>query len=373
MTNGSPADLFTAGTRRRLTAAAALLGALSVGTTVQAAQDATSPEELRDGRYFKAELIVFARGNISEEQTRETLTRPMVTPLPARTAAFLTDAVQHPYALTPQTQSMLDRTASRLPVTWPLPPLDQAPPVSAIPMATEPSGESAAGPADVLAPDTQNALTEQTLATLEQDLVLALEDEAQVLREASYRFATGDLKRLNAVRARLERRYDILLAGSWLQPVPPRDAPQPLLLQAGNRYGDDFQLQGIVELTVSRYLHFRTQLAYYEPELGSYLVPIEDASQPAVTSAEPVTPETATPTLDSASATGAQAPAPLFERRVPQGHYFMELAQQRRMRSAELHYLDHPKFGVLIRVDPVPASDAVTAAWSALKALDRPQ
>ena len=30
--------------------------------------------------------------------------------------------------------------------------------------------------------------------------------------------------------------------------------------------------------------------------------------------------------------------------------------EQRRMRSGELHYLDHPKFGVLARVDPMSAA-----------------
>jgi hypothetical protein len=43
----------------------------------------------------------------------------------------------------------------------------------------------------------------------------------------------------------------------------------------------------------------------------------------------------------------------------------MELREQRRMRSGELHYLDHPKFGVLARIDPVQAPDESPAESSA--------
>jgi hypothetical protein len=34
------------------------------------------------------------------------------------------------------------------------------------------------------------------------------------------------------------------------------------------------------------------------------------------------------------------------------------LAATRTVRSGELHYFDHPAFGVLVRVTPVPTSDA---------------
>ena len=40
------------------------------------------------------------------------------------------------------------------------------------------------------------------------------------------------------------------------------------------------------------------------------------------------------------------------------------------MRSAEIHYLDHPKLGVVVRIDPVPIPDALTAAFDALELLE---
>jgi hypothetical protein len=47
----------------------------------------------------------------------------------------------------------------------------------------------------------------------------------------------------------------------------------------------------------------------------------------------------------------------------------MELREQRRMRSGELHYLDHPKFGVLARVDPIQPPDTLVAELARLAAL----
>ena len=47
----------------------------------------------------------------------------------------------------------------------------------------------------------------------------------------------------------------------------------------------------------------------------------------------------------------------------------MELREQRRMRSGELHYLDHPKFGVLARVDPIHRLNRCVAELARLAAL----
>ena len=47
---------------------------------------------------------------------------------------------------------------------------------------------------------------------------------------------------------------------------------------------------------------------------------------------------------------------------------YMELREQRRMRSGELHYLDHPKFGILARVDPIQPPEALLAELARLGA-----
>ncbi len=46
---------------------------------------------------------------------------------------------------------------------------------------------------------------------------------------------------------------------------------------------------------------------------------------------------------------------------------YMQLHESRRMRSGELHYLDHPKLGILVRIDPVQIPDSLSEAYTALE------
>ncbi|MCY4013282.1 MAG: CsiV family protein [Gammaproteobacteria bacterium] len=100
---------------------------------------------------------------------------------------------------------------------------------------------------------------------------------------------------------RLGRRFDILAAGSWHQALPPRDQPQPLLFQAGQGDGrKPFDVEGWLAVTVQRFVHFEVRL----------WVRLDDAA-------------------------------------------FALVSESRRLRSGEVHYLDHPVLGVIVRVGPV--------------------
>jgi hypothetical protein len=124
----------------------------------------------------------------------------------------------------------------------------------------------------------------------------------------------------------------------WRQAVPERDAPQPVYLAAEvepaaplTRAGFA-KIEGYATVTLGRYLHFAPTLWYHADNLG--MAPL------------------AVP-LNHVSLT---APDPGY----------MELKESRRMRSAELHYLDHPKFGVIVRIDPVELPEELQLLWSAL-------
>lgn len=107
------------------------------------------------------------------------------------------------------------------------------------------------------------------------------------------------------------------------------------------------QLEGTLRLILSRYLHIETDLLLKEPldEQPMY----NDAQQAnIVLFSEPAMPASAAP--------GQSAKPDLFAMaeenaaQAPYRVYFMH--QSRRMRSNELHYLDHPLFGMLIKVTP---------------------
>jgi len=131
----------------------------------------------------------------------------------------------------------------------------------------------------------------------------------------------------------------ILHHGRWLQAVPSREAPQPILIQGGERLANSWEIEGTVATTLGRYLHFQATLFYHAPGLG--LEPIEFILRSDGSIASPPTRE-----LD------------------PLG--YMLLDESRRMRSKEIHYLDHPKLGIVVRIDPAEMPAALLDAFEHL-------
>lgn len=108
----------------------------------------------------------------------------------------------------------------------------------------------------------------------------------------------------------------------WRQMTPPRDAPIPMRISIPESMP---RLHGTLSLTVARYLHFETDLWYETGDLGQ---------SPRI--------------LGSDGASQAIIPSPRF----------IHIESSRRMRSEEIHYIDHPKVGILVLVRPltIPAS-----------------
>lgn len=101
--------------------------------------------------------------------------------------------------------------------------------------------------------------------------------------------------RLRRAERNIARRFRVFFYGRWLQDVPPRGEPEPVLVDAtvnGER------LFGQLSFTLARYLH-----------LDAHLVRRYDDEQVSV------------------------------------------LEEHRRLRSREVHYLDHPAIGIVVRID----------------------
>ena len=118
--------------------------------------------------------------------------------------------------------------------------------------------------------------------------------------------AGSDLAKV-ATALQNDARYRLLTHRRWIQAADNRLASSPVLVQTDNR-----EVDGHVRFYMSRFLHVELNLAF-QPQV------------PALGSLEP-------------------APAPY------------RLTEQRRIRSQELHYFDHPKFGALVRVVPTTAA-----------------
>ena len=124
-----------------------------------------------------------------------------------------------------------------------------------------------------------------------------------------------DLSLVDSVR-RLRRsgEYEILGHLSWQQQVPERGRPQPIYVNL-----NDGQLQGELAFTLGRYLHTSARLWFTPDNL------VSDTGQ------------------------------------------YAQMVQSRRMRSATLHYFDHPLFGMIVRIDKVEHPSALTETFLAFK------
>ena len=147
--------------------------------------------------------------------------------------------------------------------------------------------------------DVSEALEEEEEEIDERQALLdALGDYEDDLLSSSYRWQRQTWALADSLR-RLQRRFPVLIAGSWHQPVPPRDQSQPVLVQLGMPDAESrFVLEGWFSVTLGRYVHFGAQLQYR-------------------------------PTNDAIAL----------------------LSENRRVRPGEVHYLDHPALGILVHIE----------------------
>lgn len=149
--------------------------------------------------------------------------------------------------------------------------------------------------------------------------------------------------------------YRILFHQAWLQPLREgADAPSIIL----DRSGDTEQwprLQGSIRLSLSRYLHLETNLwlntsGEYLP--GQWRMPAPPLGPPSL-----IVEGLPEPEEEPYFLTPADEPAPgvddaeNLEDAYPFRHAVL-LSQKRRMRSEEVHYLDHPLLGAVVKVTP---------------------
>jgi hypothetical protein len=131
--------------------------------------------------------------------------------------------------------------------------------------------------------------------------------------------------RLEPQRGSLARSagYRPLAYYAWRQPVADRNLAVPIRLPASEPHSrNGAWVDGSVEVALGRYLHLSLDLQ------------LHTASVPGTVQAD------------------------MLELEVPE----FRIREQRRMRSAELHYFDHPRFGVIALITPYePEPDTETA------------
>ncbi|MEX1667739.1 CsiV family protein [Zhongshania guokunii] len=166
-----------------------------------------------------------------------------------------------------------------------------------------------------------------------------------------------------AASLRMSSRFKPLFQASWEQDLKARKKSPAILIQGGKQVGKHYELEGYIRIGVERYLHVDTNLwlisygdrgenNYYLPHQPmSYNEPEEPA--PLIDEAFEASPEYAQFKLQNPDFIANTQPAqeasdfPIEQ--------IVVMKQQRRMRSDELHFIDHPKFGAIIKITKISA------------------
>lgn len=322
-----------------------LLPLLAAGAR-SAEVDASDLEAYLHAPYYEVEFFVFERSEVMDFTSDEilTLNRPRALPRTFRLQPEPTGNLW-PEVIDPLTRACL---------TFPTLTYELLPPVSDDAAGESPS-EDAAGesPSEAAVPvrigEAQPVpeISPSLAPDPQLQFLAAMAEFEKKLEDGSERWQPAENFQLTREAARIERRGlgRVLFHGRWLQAVPPRETPEPLLVVGGQTLSlaePTPELMGTVGVTLGRYLHFKADLYFHGPGLG--LIPASAVLDP----------------------TGK----PVIKSEPPVAHGYMLLSESRRMRSAELHYLDHPKLGLIVRIDPVSFPDELVEHFAGLEGLE---
>ncbi|MCW9088650.1 MAG: peptidoglycan binding protein CsiV [Gammaproteobacteria bacterium] len=164
----------------------------------------------------------------------------------------------------------------------------------------------------------------------------------------------GDAElQLQADAERINRAPDLELLAhfGWLQPgmepekaIPVRISDEMFNLSpSGAAEQTQPRINGTLKLMLARYLHIEADLLYREP------------TEAATTMYQPYYRENREGAPDASATTGEENLFLLAQQEEAQQqplYHVYQLQESRRMRSGELHYLDHPVFGMAVKVRP---------------------
>jgi hypothetical protein len=141
---------------------------------------------------------------------------------------------------------------------------------------------------------------------------------------------------------RRDENYQVLFHKAWQQTMANKQNAPSIILQGGKNIGNGKELQGYIKLHIARYLHLTTNLWFNGQDRSK---------QQGSTNQNLLIPElpgsTSDYNKDSVKLMGRSFSQEFSSSPV------ITFRERRRMRSGELHYIDHPLLGLLILVTPI--------------------
>lgn len=170
---------------------------------------------------------------------------------------------------------------------------------------------------------------------------------------------------------RLSSRYRILLEQSWLQSLQPRQQSPAIVVTGGRQVGAQHELEGYLRVAVERYLYVETDLWFsrFGPGNGDYYLPTpprrnKPAEDDFVDDSFENSPEYQAFLQQNPQLRPGGTEPSMSDRGSQNIDRIVVMKQSRRMRSDELHFIDHPLFGALVYISK-PDLDALRSEQTA--------
>lgn len=241
--------------------------------------------------------------------------------------------------------------------------------------------------------DPQDPLNMKYLSAIEESEKVRMTPKEQpyIILDETLHDLNNDARRLGR-----DRSMRVLFHHSWRQPMTKEDDAPSIVMTGGDIFGEHFELEGSVKLYVSRYLHLHTNLwlTQFEANVGQesdHWPPIPERPQPLVIELDldsvfegaytdkqesifeeslkfntqinststnfgfSYSPDDTPLPENELSYANMSTPSLLndysrFAQKPFITKHIVTMKQKRRMRSKELHYIDHPKLGILINI-----------------------
>lgn len=313
----------------RVTIVSLLLATCWMSSNAAQAQDGVKDERYED--WFQVDLIIFSRAEVNS---------PMAEKWPKNVAL----------AYPPNLQLLIDRES-----------------LKAKPQANE--------------EDLTEAGLEGSDAEMTQDLNSMAVDLSgfDPSLETPFVMLHSNDRILNAEALTIKRNRGkrVLFHESWRQPMLSKEASPAIVIKGGEMFDKNNELEGTVSIWLSRYLHISTNLWYtsFEPNYGQetehWPYPPLQPQPFALTDTGLDTDDSSNVlnrdpndwnlSLDSGQNNEFNFSADVTQdllndySNITQQPYVVNrvvtMSQKRRMRSSELHYIDHPLLGILIQIE----------------------
>lgn len=218
----------------------------------------------------------------------------------------------------------------------------------------------------------QETSTEKTTETTMEGLASPHQSVIDLTKEPYYLLPANE-RSLNSQAQKLRRNpnFELLFHNTWRQVITNKKSSKAIIINGGPSFGEHQALEGSIRLSVATYLELQTNLwfAQYDLNVG------QEATRqwPAI----PLRPNYAKNNLAKNNLSGLSLDSELeldqalatenaawmsgtFDPNAtvtePTDTYITRevilLQQERDMRSSEVHYIDHPVLGLIIKVTP---------------------